>query len=34
VDEQDFTFGAIGDAHAYAEAGEQVGKVAVLPPDV
>ena len=31
VDEEAFTFDEIGEAHAYAEAGEQIGKVAMPP---
>ena len=33
VDEQTFTFDEIGDAHAYAEAHEQIGKVVVTHPE-
>jgi len=33
VDEEAFTFDEIGQAHAYAEAGEQIGKVVVTHPD-
>ncbi len=33
VDDRSFTFDEIGNAHAYAEAGEQIGKVAVVHPD-
>lgn len=33
VDDRTFTFDEIGDAHAYAEAGKQIGKVAVAHPD-
>lgn len=33
VDDRSFTFDEIGDAHAYAEAGEQIGKVVVHHPD-
>jgi NADPH2:quinone reductase len=33
VDDRTFTFDEIGDAHAYAEAGNQIGKVAVVHPD-
>jgi NADPH2:quinone reductase len=33
VDDRVFTFDEIGDAHAYAESGEQIGKVAVVHPD-
>jgi NADPH2:quinone reductase len=33
VDDRTFTFDEIGEAHAYAEAGKQVGKVAVVHPD-
>lgn len=34
VDDRTFTFDEIGEAHAYAEAGEQIGKVAVTHPGV
>jgi NADPH2:quinone reductase len=33
VDERDFTFDEVGEAHAYAESGAQVGKVVVTHPD-
>jgi hypothetical protein len=33
VDDRTSTFDEIGDAHAYAEAGEQIGKVVVHYPD-
>ena len=33
VDDRTFTFDEIGQAHAYAEAGQQIGKVAVTHPD-
>lgn len=33
IDERAFTFDAIGEAHAYAESGAQVGKVVVAHPD-
>jgi NADPH2:quinone reductase len=33
VDDRSFTFNEIGDAHAYAEAHEQIGKVAVTHPE-
>lgn len=33
VDDRTFTFDEIGDAHAYAEAGEHIGKVVVHHPD-
>lgn len=33
VDDRSFTFDEIGDAHAYAEAGEQIGKVVVRHPE-
>lgn len=33
VDDRTFTFDEIGDAHAYAEAHEQIGKVAVTHPE-
>lgn len=33
VDDRSFTFNEIGDAHAYAEAHEQVGKIAVTHPE-
>ena len=33
VDDAAFTFNDIGDAHAYAEANRQIGKVAVVHPD-
>ncbi len=33
VDDRRFTFNEIGEAHAYAEAGEQVGKVVVTHPE-
>jgi len=33
VDDRSFTFDEIGDAHAYAEAKKQIGKVAVVHPD-
>jgi NADPH2:quinone reductase len=33
LDDRTFTFDEIGDAHAYAEAGNQIGKVAVVHPD-
>lgn len=33
VDDRTFTFEEIGDAHAYAEAHEQIGKVAVTHPE-
>lgn len=33
VDDTPFTFDEIGDAHAYAEAGRQMGKVAVVHPE-
>jgi NADPH2:quinone reductase len=33
VDEKTFTFDEIGEAHAYAEAGRQIGKVAVTHPE-
>ena len=33
IDEQRFTFDQIGDAHAYAESGMQLGKVLVVHPD-
>jgi NADPH2:quinone reductase len=33
VDDRTFTFDEIGDAHAYAEAGNQIGKVAVVHPE-
>ena len=33
IDEKRFTFEQIGEAHAYAESGEQVGKVLVVHPD-
>ncbi len=33
VDDRRFTFDEIGDAHAYAEAKQQIGKVAVTHPD-
>lgn len=33
VDDGRFTFDEIGDAHAYAEAGEQIGKVAMTHPE-
>lgn len=33
IDDQRFTFDQIGEAHAYAESGKQVGKVLVVHPD-
>jgi NADPH2:quinone reductase len=33
VDDRTFTFDEVGEAHAYAEAGEQTGKVALVHPD-
>jgi hypothetical protein len=33
VDDRPFTLDEIGEAHAYAEAGEQIGKVVVHHPD-
>jgi len=33
VDDRTFTFDEIGDAHAYAEAHEQIGKVVATHPD-
>ena len=33
VDDRTFTFDEIGEAHAYAEAGDQIGKVAVTHPE-
>ncbi len=33
VDDQTFTFDGIGDAHAYAEAHEQIGKVVAVHPE-
>lgn len=33
VDDHRFTFDDIGDAHAFAEAGKQIGKVAVVHPE-
>jgi NADPH2:quinone reductase len=33
IDDKRFTFEKIGDAHAYAESGKQIGKVLVLHPD-
>jgi len=33
VDERTFTFDEVDDAHAYAEAGEQIGKVVVTHPE-
>lgn len=33
IDDKRFTFDQIGDAHAYAESGKQVGKVLVVHPD-
>lgn len=33
IDDKRFTFDQIADAHAYAESGEQVGKVLVVHPD-
>lgn len=33
IDDNRFTFDQIGDAHAYAESGKQIGKVLVVHPD-
>jgi len=33
IDEKRFTFDKVGEAHAYAESGKQVGKVLVVHPD-
>jgi NADPH2:quinone reductase len=33
VDDRPFTFDEIGEAHAYAESGKQIGKVTVVHPD-